>query len=59
MKTQVLSLNGSKSEELELPPVFSTPLRTDLLHKAYVNLESHKFQKQGRYRNAGMDVVAE
>ena len=59
MKTQVLSLNGSKSEELELPQVFSTPLRTDLLHKAYVNLESHKFQSQGRYRNAGMDVVAE
>ncbi|MGQ0795887.1 MAG: 50S ribosomal protein L4 [Nitrosopumilaceae archaeon] len=59
MKAQVFSINGSKTEELELPNVFSTPLRTDLLHKAYVNIESHSFQSQGRYPNAGMNVVAE
>src|SRR5690242_21629966 len=39
--------------------VFSTPLRIDLLHRAYINLESHKFQTQGRYPLAGMNVVAE
>lgn len=59
MKTQVFSITGSKADQVELPLVFSTPLRTDLLHKAYVNLESHRFQIQGRYTNAGMDVVAE
>ena len=59
MKAQVFSINGSKTDEVELPIIFSTPLRTDLLHKAYVNLESHAFQIQGRYPNAGMDVVAE
>ena len=59
MKAQVFSIDGSKADEVELPLVFSTPLRTDLLHKAYVNLESHIFQTQGRYPNAGMDVVAE
>ncbi|HSD04304.1 MAG TPA: 50S ribosomal protein L4 [Nitrosopumilaceae archaeon] len=59
MKAQVFSIDGSKSDQVELPLVFSTPLRTDLLHKAYVNLESHQFQIQGRYANAGMDVVAE
>lgn len=59
MKAQVFSINGSNAGEVELPLVFSTPLRTDLLHKAYVNLESHHFQIQGRYANAGMDVVAE
>jgi len=59
MKAQVFSISGSKTDEVELPTIFSTPLRTDLLHKAYVNLESHAFQSQGRYPNAGMDVVAE
>jgi len=59
MTVQVFSINGSKQDEIELPLVFSTPLRTDLLHRAYVNLESHKFQTQGRYPLAGMNVVAE
>ncbi|TLX81662.1 MAG: 50S ribosomal protein L4 [Thaumarchaeota archaeon] len=59
MTVKVFSINGSKQEEIELPLVFSTPLRADLLHRAYVNLESHKFQTQGRYPLAGMNVVAE
>ncbi|MDE1867254.1 MAG: 50S ribosomal protein L4, partial [Thaumarchaeota archaeon] len=59
MKTPVLSLSGAKDGEIELPLVFSTPLRSDLIHKAHIHLESHNFQRQGRYPNAGMDVVAE
>lgn len=59
MTIQVFSINGSKQGEIELPLVFSTPLRIDLLHRAYINLESHKFQTQGRYPLAGMNVVAE
>ncbi len=59
MKVPIYSVNGSKEGEIELPLVFSTPFRNDLLHKAYLHLESHNFQKQGRYPNAGMDVVAE
>lgn len=59
MKVPVLSTSGSKDGEIELPSVFSTPIRNDLIHKVYVHLESHKFQRQGRYANAGMDVVAE
>jgi large subunit ribosomal protein L4e len=59
MKVPVFSVTGSKDEEVELPLIFSTPIRNDLIHKAYVHLESHSFQRQGRYPNAGMDVVAE
>ena len=59
MKVPVLSTSGSKDGEIELPSVFSTPIRNDLIHKIYIHLESHKFQRQGRYPNAGMDVVAE
>ena len=59
MKVPILSVTGSQEGDIELPLVFSTPLRNDLIHKAYVHLESHGFQRQGRYPNAGMDVVAE
>ena len=59
MKVPVLSTTGSNDGEVELPLVFSTPLRNDLIHEAYIHLESHGFQRQGRYPNAGMDVVAE
>jgi len=59
MKVPILSITGSEEGEVELPLVFSTPLRNDLIHKAYIHLESHGFQRQGRYPNAGMDVVAE
>jgi large subunit ribosomal protein L4e len=59
MKVPLLSVSGSQEGDVELPLVFSTPLRNDLIHKAYIHLESHGFQRQGRYPNAGMDVVAE
>ena len=59
MKVPVFTITGSQDNEIELPIVFSTPLRNDLIHKAYIHLESHGFQRQGRYPNAGMNVVAE
>ena len=58
MKIPVLATNGKKEEEIELPLVFSTDFRKDLIHKAFINLNSHKFQSQGRQPTAGMDVVA-
>lgn len=58
MKTTSLSIKGTKEDEVELPLVFSTPFRAELIHKAYTNLDSHKFQPQGRHPTAGMDVVA-
>jgi large subunit ribosomal protein L4e len=58
MKANMLSLNGTKQEEVELPKVFLTPFREDLIHKVYVNLDSHHYQRQGRHPTAGMDVVA-
>lgn len=59
MKVPVFTTTGSKDGDIELPLVFSTPVRNELIHKAYIHLESHSFQRQGRYPNAGMDVVAE
>lgn len=59
MQAQTLSLSGTKEGKVELPLVFETPFRKDLIHKAYVNIESHSFQRQGRHPTAGMDVSAD
>jgi len=58
MKAQTLTLSGSKESEIELPMIFSTKFRKDLIHKAFVHLSSNQFQRQGRHPTAGMDVVA-
>lgn len=59
--TKIISykIDGAKDEEIELPLVFSTPFRRELIHKAWTNLNSHRFQRQGRHPTAGMDVVAD
>ena len=59
MKTPTYTITGTKEGEVELPMVFSTPYRRELIHKAFTNLYSHKFQPQGRHPTAGMDVVAD
>ena len=58
MKVPLLKINGTKNGQIELPLVFSTEFRKDLIHKSFTNLQSHKFQPQGRHPTAGMDVVA-
>lgn len=53
MKALVYSLDGNKVDDIELPKVFSTPFRPDVIHKAYVHLQSRLFQPQGRDPLAG------
>ncbi|RNJ80374.1 MAG: 50S ribosomal protein L4 [Nitrosopumilus sp. B06] len=57
--TATYALDGSRDGDVELPPIFETPFRRDLIHKAFVNLTSHGFQPQGRKPTAGTDVVAD
>ncbi|GBC74302.1 MULTISPECIES: 50S ribosomal protein L4 [Candidatus Nitrosocaldus] len=59
MSVSVYSLDGSKVEQVELPRVFLTPYRMDLIHKAFVHIQSKLFQPQGRDPLAGMRVSAE
>ena len=59
MKIATYTTTGSKEGEIELPLIFSTPFRRDLIHKAWINITSHKFQPQGRHPSAGQDVVAD
>ena len=58
MKVPTFTISGTKENEIELPLVFSTSFRKDLISKSFTNLNSHKFQPQGRRPTAGMDVVA-
>ncbi len=59
MKSDLMTLDGKKSEQIDLPIVFNTKLNTKLIHKAYINLESHGFQKHATHPTAGQDVVAD
>ena len=58
MKAPLYDVGGASIGEVDLPALFSTPFRPDLIHKAFVNLDSHRDQPQGRHPTAGMDVVA-
>jgi large subunit ribosomal protein L4e len=59
MKAKVIGLDGTESGEIELPVVFDTPYRPEVIHKVYVNVLSHSYQRQGRYPAAGEMVSAE
>jgi len=58
MNVPTFTINGTKEDDIELPLVFSTLFRKDLISKSFTHLTSHKFQPQGRHPTAGMDVVA-
>lgn len=59
MKINLKDLRGKEIESLELPSVFNTPFRPDIIKKVYVNVLSTKFQPQGKYPAAGEIVSAE
>ncbi|HEY9387946.1 MAG TPA: 50S ribosomal protein L4 [Nitrososphaeraceae archaeon] len=58
-KSAVMSVDGKIHNDVQLPEIFDTPFRPEVIHKVYVNLLSHLFQKQGRYPAAGELVSAE
>ena len=59
MKADILTINGKKDGNIELPNIFETEINQVLIHKAYINLESHGFQKHSTKPTAGMEVVAD
>lgn len=61
MKTELIvrSTHGKAEGTVQLPHVFETPYRPDVIRRTYINLLSHTFQEQGRYPAAGELVSAE
>ena len=59
MKVKVFNLEGEPVEEIELPRVFSTPFRPDLIRRAVIASWTHRIQPQGRDPLAGKRRVTE
>lgn len=59
MKAEVLDLEGKPSKKMALPEVFETPLRSDIVRRAFRLVKSHGFQPQGRDPMAGERTTAE
>jgi large subunit ribosomal protein L4e len=60
LNAKVIEIYNKGSERtIELPSVFETPFRQNIIRKAFTNLASHAFQKQGRFPLAGEMVSAE
>jgi len=55
----VLNLEGKKKEAIELPPVFNTPLRRDVIRRAVLAQQSARYQRQGVDTLAGKRTSAE
>jgi len=51
--TKIFNLDGKAVEKLKVPKVFKTPLRRDVIKRAVITLQSHRFQPQGRDPLAG------
>ncbi|MDH5389588.1 MAG: 50S ribosomal protein L4 [Candidatus Bathyarchaeota archaeon] len=59
MSAKVFDLKGKKVGRVRLPPLFKTPARPDVIKRAVVAIQSHRFQPQGRDVFAGKRTTAE
>ena len=50
---KIFNLEGKALGKIRLPAVFKTPIRRDVIKRAVVALQSHRFQPQGRNPLAG------
>jgi large subunit ribosomal protein L4e len=56
---QVFNLEGKPTGKTDLPSVFDTPLRPDVIKRAVLSIQSHRLQPQGRDLMAGKRTSAE
>jgi large subunit ribosomal protein L4e len=59
MRAEVVGLNGKSAGEVEVPHVFSTELRPDLVKRVFWLVGSHALQPKGRDPMAGERTTAE
>lgn len=59
MKTEVVGLDGKSAGKIDVPEVFSTQLRPDLVKRAFWLVGSHGLQPKGRDPMAGERTTAE
>jgi len=56
---KIFNLEGKPVGKIELPPVFGTPSRPDVIKRAVLAIQSSRFQPQGRDYMAGKRTTAE
>ncbi len=56
---QIYNLEGKPTGKTNLPAVFDTPLRPDVIKRAVLSIQSHSIQRQGRDPMAGKRTSAE
>jgi large subunit ribosomal protein L4e len=59
ISAKVFDLKGEEVATLNLPHIFHTPSRPDVIKRAVVAIQSHRFQPQGRDPMAGKRTTAE
>jgi large subunit ribosomal protein L4e len=59
MQVEVIGLDGKNSGKIEVPSVFETPKRPDLVKRVFWLVRSHAFQPKGRDPMAGEKTTAE
>jgi len=59
ISAKVFDLKGEEVSTLNLPQIFNTPSRPDVIKRAVVAIQSHRFQPQGRDPMAGKKNTAE
>jgi len=59
MSVPVFNADNNVSGEVELPKIFDTPYRPDVIKRAVIALQTHGFQPQGRDPMAGKRTTAE
>lgn len=57
--SKVFDLKGKSTGKIRLPAIFKNPIRPDVIRRAVVALQSHRFQPQGRDIYAGKRTTAE
>jgi large subunit ribosomal protein L4e len=55
----IFDLTGKPVGKMKLPRIFDTPLRPDIIKRAVLAIQSHRFQPQGRNPMAGKRTTAE
>ncbi len=58
MKATVYSIEGKALRQIDLPQVFESPQRADLVKRAVLSEESRLYQPKGNYRLAGLETSA-
>ncbi len=59
MKTKIFTVDGKEKGEIDLPSVFNTPYRPDIINRVFTAIFTHRLQPKGNYYLAGKDTSAE